>query len=94
MLAAPSRCAGDGGSTSTGAALPAEEDEGGRPPGPSSQNHSGLLLQPESFTGTCVPELSNGQFQGPQANSWSAIINTLNLLLLLFVVIGCSYIGL
>lgn len=51
----PPRCLGDGGSTSTGATLPSEEDEGGCPPRPASQNNSGLLLQPESSTGTCAP---------------------------------------
>lgn len=50
-LARPSRRAGDGGPASAGAPFPSQEDEGGRPAGSSSQNHSGLLLHPESSAG-------------------------------------------
>ena len=48
---------GHGGAPPTGAALSAEEDEGGCPAGPSPEDHPGLLLQPEPSAGTAAAPL-------------------------------------
>lgn len=45
---------GYGGSTSAGATLSAEENEGGCPPRSATQDYTRLLLQPESAAGTVI----------------------------------------